>query len=199
MVRGGLWIIIKYFVCHADLIFKTMLLNHTQALATAAETTSCFPFTSSDAPGMIGEALDSLLQVWYYPFISKLSITGLPFEINAYLFLVILTSTIQSCVYLKFMLKPSQFFLWMAKRKTSVFEEGNKLNLFLLNFGWRKKNSCLVAREFSNGNLPHLIVAILWQYCLCLSCTSTEISNILSWGQTMNATHFYNNPLPVLW
>lgn len=61
LVHGSLWIIIKYFVYHADLIFKTELLNHTQVLATAAETTSCFPFTVSDAPGMLGEALDSLL------------------------------------------------------------------------------------------------------------------------------------------
>lgn len=61
LVHGSLWIIIKYFVCHADLIFKTELLNNTQVLATVAETISCFPFTLSDAPGMLGEALDSLL------------------------------------------------------------------------------------------------------------------------------------------
>lgn len=30
------------------------------------------------------------------------------------------------------MLNPLQFFLWMAKKKMSVFEKGNKLNLFLL-------------------------------------------------------------------
>lgn len=61
LVHGSLWIIIKYFFRHTDLIFKTELLNHTQVLATAAETTNCFPFKLSDAPDMLGEALDPLL------------------------------------------------------------------------------------------------------------------------------------------
>lgn len=50
-----------------------------------------------------------------------------------------------------------------------------------------------------DGNLPHLILAILWQYCLCLRCNSTEISKILlkkaAGDRQCNATHFYNSPL----
>jgi len=61
----------KCCVCHTEIIFKMVLLNHIQAVAAAAENTSCSPCTSSDAPGMLGEALACLADSSFSPFISS--------------------------------------------------------------------------------------------------------------------------------